>query len=335
RGGDSARVPGLSGEPAMHRYRSHTCGALRASDIDKTVRLAGWCHRIRDHGGVLFIDLRDHYGMTQCVVDPDSPAFAQAEKLRSEYVIRVDGLVRKRPEGTENSDMPTGLVEVYVREIEVLGPAGDLPLPVFGDQPYPEDTRLKYRFLDLRREKLHRNIMLRVSVIDSLRKRMKGQGFNEFQTPILTASSPEGARDFLVPSRIHPGAFYALPQAPQQYKQLLMMAGFDRYFQIAPCFRDEDPRADRLPGEFYQLDIEMSFVTQEDVFDTLEPVITGVFNEFASGKPVTNGWPRIPFAEAIRKYGTDKPDLRNPILMQEVSEHFRGSGFKVFARMLE
>ena len=260
----------------MHRYRTHTCGALGLAEDGKTVRLSGWCHRIRDHGGVLFIDLRDHYGISQCVVDPDSPAFRQAEKLRSEYVVRVDGAVRKRPAGTENPEMATGLVEVYVREIEVLGLAGDLPLPVFGDQPYPEDTRLKYRFLDLRREKLHANIMLRGRIVDSMRSRMKRLGFFEFQTPILTASSPEGARDFLVPSRIHPGKFYALPQAPQQFKQLLMMAGFDRYFQIAPCFRDEDPRADRLPGEFYQLDIEMSFVTQEDVFAAVEPVLRGV-----------------------------------------------------------
>jgi aspartyl-tRNA synthetase len=319
----------------MHRYRSHTCGALRASDIGQTVRLSGWCHRIRDHGGVLFIDLRDHYGITQCVVDPHSPAFKDAEKLRSEWVVRVDGKVRRRPEGTANPELPTGAVELYVSEIEVLGPAGELPLPVFGEQEYPEDIRLKYRFLDLRREKLHQNIMTRGAIVDSMRKRMKEQGFFEFQTPILTASSPEGARDFLVPSRIHPGKFYALPQAPQQYKQLLMMSGFDRYFQIAPCFRDEDPRADRLPGEFYQLDIEMSFVTQDDVFAAMEPVITGVFGEFAEGKPVTKNWPRIPFAEALRKYGTDKPDLRNPLVMQDVSEHFRGSGFKVFARMLE
>ncbi|MFZ0205337.1 MAG: aspartate--tRNA ligase [Roseiarcus sp.] len=320
----------------MHRYRTHTCGALSLAEVGQAVRLSGWCHRIRDHGGVLFIDLRDHYGLTQCVVDPDSPAFRDAEKLRSEFVVRVDGLVRTRPPGTENPEMPTGLIEVYVQEIEVLGPAGDLPLPVFGDQPYPEDTRLRYRFLDLRREKLHRNIMLRGQVIDSLRSRMKGQGFFEFQTPILTASSPEGARDFLVPSRIHPGKFYALPQAPQQYKQLLMMAGFDRYFQIAPCFRDEDPRADRLPGEFYQLDIEMSFVEQDDVFAAMEPVIRGVFEEFANDKPVTpSPWPRIPYAEAMRKYGSDKPDLRNPIVMQNASEHFRGSGFKVFARLLE
>jgi aspartyl-tRNA synthetase len=319
----------------MHRYRSHTCGALRESDIGQSVRLSGWCHRIRDHGGVLFIDLRDHYGITQCVIDPDSAAFKDAEKLRSEWVVRMDGKVRRRPEGTDNPDLATGAVEVYVSEIEVLGPAGELPLPVFGEQEYPEDIRLKYRFLDLRRERLHQNIMRRGAIIDSMRKRMKERGFFEFQTPILTASSPEGARDFLVPSRIHPGRFYALPQAPQQYKQLLMMSGFDRYFQIAPCFRDEDPRADRLPGEFYQLDLEMSFVEQNDVFAAVEPVMTGVFEEFAQGKPVTKNWPRIPFAEAIRKYGTDKPDLRNSIVLQEVSEHFRGSGFKVFARMLE
>ncbi|PZA12183.1 aspartate--tRNA ligase [Rhodopseudomonas palustris] len=319
----------------MHRYRTHTCGALRDSDIDQTVRLSGWCHRIRDHGGVLFIDLRDHYGITQCVADPDSPAFKDAERLRAEWVVRMDGRVRRRPGGTENPDLPTGAVEVFVTEIEVLGPAGELPLPVFGEQEYPEDVRLRYRFLDLRRDKLHQNIMTRGAIVDSMRRRMKEQGFFEFQTPILTASSPEGARDFLVPSRIHPGKFYALPQAPQQYKQLLMMSGFDRYFQIAPCFRDEDPRADRLPGEFYQLDVEMSFVTQDDIFAAMEPVITGVFEEFAKGKRVTKGWPRIAFADSMRKYGTDKPDLRNPIEMQDVSEHFRGSGFKVFARMLE
>lgn len=320
---------------SLHRYRSHTCAALRESDIGKQVRLSGWCHRIRDHGGVLFIDLRDHYGMTQVVIDPDSPAFSDAETLRSEWVVRIDGKVKPRLEGTENANLPTGGVEVFATEIEVLGPAAELPLPVFGDLEYPEDTRLKYRFLDLRREKLHNNIMLRAKVIDSLRTRMKNSGFNEFQTPILTASSPEGARDFLVPSRLHPGKFYALPQAPQQYKQLLMMAGFDRYFQIAPCFRDEDPRADRLPGEFYQLDVEMSFVEQEDVFATMEPVIAGVFEEFGGGKSVTRNWPRIPYAEAIAKYGSDKPDLRNPLVMQDVSEHFRGSGFKVFARILE
>ncbi|ETR74932.1 aspartyl-tRNA synthetase [Afipia sp. P52-10] len=319
----------------MHRYRSHTCGALRASHIDEIVRLSGWVHRVRDHGGLLFIDLRDHYGLTQCVADPDSPAFKAAETLRAEWVVRIDGKVRRRPEGTDNAELPTGEVEVFINEIEVLGPAAELPLPVFGDLDYPEDVRLKYRFLDLRRERLHKNIMTRGQIIDSMRRRMKEGGFFEFQTPILTASSPEGARDFLVPSRIHPGKFYALPQAPQQYKQLLMMSGFDRYFQIAPCFRDEDPRADRLPGEFYQLDVEMSFVEQEDVFSTMEPVVTGVFNEFANGKPVTTPWPRIPFAEAIQKYGSDKPDLRNPLVMQDVSGHFRGSGFKVFARMLE
>jgi aspartyl-tRNA synthetase len=306
----------------MHRYRSHTCGALTVAEIGQTVRISGWCHRIRDHGGVLFIDLRDHYGLTQCVVDPDSPAFAAAEKLRSEFVVRIDGVARARPAGTENKDMPTGLIEVYVQEIEVLGPAGDLPMPVFGDQPYPEDTRLRYRFLDLRREKLHRNIMLRGQVIDSLRARMKGQGFFEFQTPILTASSPEGARDFLVPSRIHPGKFYALPQAPQQFKQLIMVAGFDRYFQIAPCFRDEDARADRSPGEFYQLDIEMSFVTQEDVFAAVEPVLRGVFEEFGGGRPVTPKFPMIAYKDAMLKYGVDKPDLRNPIIISDVTEVF-------------
>jgi len=319
----------------MHRYRSHTCGALRESDIGKVVRLSGWCHRIRDHGGVLFIDLRDHYGLTQVVADPDSKAFKLAETLRSEWVVRVDGKVRKRPGGTENPELPTGQVEIYIDEIEVLGPAAELPMPVFGEQDYPEEIRLKYRFLDLRREQLHNNIMLRGKVIDSIRWRMKEGGFFEFQTPILTASSPEGARDYLVPSRLHPGKFYALPQAPQQFKQLIMVAGFDRYFQIAPCFRDEDARADRSPGEFYQLDLEMSFVTQQDVFDAVEPVIHGVFEEFANGKPVTPKFPLIPYADALRKYGSDKPDLRNPIVMQDVSEAFRGSGFKIFAKILE
>ena len=319
----------------MHRYRTHTCGALRANDIGSEVRLSGWCHRIRDHGGVLFIDLRDHYGLTQVVADPDSPAFKTAETLRSEWVVRVDGKVRRRPDGTENPDMPTGAVEVYIRDIEVLGPAGELPMPVFGEQEYPEETRLKYRFLDLRREHLHQNIMKRGEIIDSIRRQMKAQGFFEFQTPILTASSPEGARDYLVPSRLHPGKFYALPQAPQQFKQLIMVAGFDRYFQIAPCFRDEDARADRSPGEFYQLDIEMSFVTQDDVFAAVEPVLRGVFEEFGGGKPVTQKFPRIPYGEALAKYGTDKPDLRNPIVMQDVSDIFRGSGFKIFARILE
>jgi aspartyl-tRNA synthetase len=318
----------------MHRYRSHTCGALRATDIGQTVRLSGWCHRIRDHGGVLFIDLRDHYGLVQVVADPDSPAFRTAETLRAEWVVKVDGRVRSRPAGTENPELPTGAVEVYATEIEVLGPAAELPMPVFGDQEYPEEIRLKYRFLDLRRERLHRNIMKRGAVIDSLRRRMREQGFFEFQTPILTASSPEGARDYLVPSRLHPGKFYALPQAPQQFKQLIMISGFDRYFQIAPCFRDEDARADRSPGEFYQLDIEMSFVTQDDVFDAVEPVLRGVFEEFGEGKPVTQKFPRISYADAIQQYGTDKPDLRNPVRMHNVSKAFRGSGFKVFANML-
>ena len=318
----------------MHRYRSHTCGALRDSDIGSTVRLSGWCHRIRDHGGVLFIDLRDHYGLTQVVADPDSKAFKLAESLRAEWVVRIDGKVRRRPAGTENPDLPTGQVEIYIDEIEVLGPAAELPMPVFGEQDYPEEIRLKYRFLDLRRDHLHANIMLRGKVIDSIRRRMKEGGFFEFQTPILTASSPEGARDYLVPSRLHPGKFYALPQAPQQFKQLIMIAGFDRYFQIAPCFRDEDARADRSPGEFYQLDLEMSFVTQQDVFDAVEPVIRGVFEEFSKGKPVTPKFPLIPYADALRKYGTDKPDLRNPIVMQDVSEAFRGSGFKIFANIL-
>ncbi|MGU9980623.1 aspartate--tRNA ligase [Phreatobacter sp. HK31-P] len=319
----------------MHRYRSKTCGELRSTHVGETVRLSGWCHRIRDHGGILFVDLRDHYGITQCLADPDSPAFKALEACRAEWVIRIDGKVKARDEGLKNPKIPTGDVEVFITELEVLGKADELPLQVFGDQEYPEETRLKYRFLDLRRDKLHKNIMTRGEVVDSIRRRMKGQGFFEFQTPILTASSPEGARDFLVPSRIHPGKFYALPQAPQQYKQLIMMSGFDRYFQIAPCFRDEDPRADRLPGEFYQLDLEMSFVEQEDVFAAVEPVIRGVFEDFAEGKPVTQSFPRIPYAESMRKYGSDKPDLRNPLVMQDVSEHFRGSGFKVFARMLE
>lgn len=306
----------------MHRYRTHSCGQLRETDIGSEVRLSGWCHRIRDHGGVLFIDLRDHYGLMQCVADPDSPAFQKANELRAEWVVRIDGKVRARPAGTENPDLPTGAVEVYVTDIEVLGPAAELPMPVFGDQDYPEETRLTYRFLDLRRERLHQNIMIRSAVIDSIRRRMKESGFFEFQTPILTASSPEGARDFLVPSRLHPGRFYALPQAPQQFKQLLMVAGFDRYFQIAPCFRDEDPRADRLPGEFYQLDLEMSFVTQEDVFRTMEPVLRDTFVEFAGGKAVTQKFPCIPYAEALLKYGSDKPDLRNPLVIADVSEEF-------------
>lgn len=319
----------------MHAYRSHTCGQLRASDVGQNVRLSGWVHRVRDHGGLLFIDLRDHYGMTQVVVDPDSGSFKLAETLRAEWVIRVDCLVRARTPETVNSNLPTGEIEVFANEIVVLAQAKDLPLPVFGEPDYPEDVRLKYRFLDLRRETLHGNIVKRTKVIRSMRRRMEDAGFTEYSTPILTASSPEGARDFLVPSRIHAGKFYALPQAPQQYKQLLMVAGFDRYFQIAPCFRDEDPRADRLPGEFYQLDLEMSFVTQDDVFNTMEPVIRGVFEEFAEGKPVTQQFRRIKYDDAVRLYGSDKPDLRNPIEMQAVTAHFAGSGFKVFARMIE
>src|SRR6187399_1514924 len=318
----------------MHRYRTHTCGALRDSDIGKDTRLSGWCHRIRDHGGLLFIDLRDHYGLTQVVADPDSPAFKIAETLRSEWVVRIDGKVRRRPDGTDNPELPTGAVEVYITEIEVLGPAGELPLPVFGDQEYPEETRLKYRFLDLRRDKLHQNIMTRGAVIDSIRKRMKEQGFFEFQTPILTASSPEGARDYLVPSRIHPGKFYALPQAPQQFKQLIMVSGFDRYFQIAPCFRDEDARADRSPGEFYQLDVEMSFVTQDDVFAAIEPVLAGTFREFSDWTVTDAPFPRITYDEAMTQYGSDKPDLRNPIKAADVSDLFRESSFAVFAEVV-
>jgi aspartyl-tRNA synthetase len=319
----------------MHRYRSHRCDELRKSDEGNTIRLSGWVHRVRDHGGVLFIDLRDHFGITQVVADPDSAAFAMAEAVRSEWVIRIDGEVKARSDETINANLPTGEIEVFARDIEILSKAAELPLPVFGEPEYPEDTRLKYRFLDLRRETLHANIMQRTRIIADMRARMNSAGFTEFATPILTASSPEGARDFLVPSRIHHGKFYALPQAPQQYKQLVMMSGFDRYFQIAPCFRDEDPRADRLPGEFYQLDLEMSFVEQDEILETMEPVLRDVFEAFADGKPVTKEFPRIPYDEAIRKYGTDKPDLRNPIEMQDVSEHFRGSGFKVFANILE
>jgi len=318
----------------MHPYRSHTCAALRQSDVGTHVRLSGWVHRIRDHGGILFIDLRDHYGLTQIVASPDMSAFKIAETLRSEWVVRIDGEVKARAEGTINAALPTGEIEIFASHIDVLSKAEELPLPVFGEPDYPEDIRLKYRFLDLRRETLHKNIMRRIAIIASMRQRMIQAGFNEFSTPILTASSPEGARDFLVPSRLHEGQFYALPQAPQQYKQLLMMSGFDRYFQIAPCFRDEDPRADRLPGEFYQLDVEMSFVEQEDVLATMEPILRDIFVEFAEGRQVNEILPRIPYAEAIRKYGSDKPDLRNPIIMSEVSDHFRNSGFKVFANIL-
>ena len=320
----------------MHAYRTHTCGALWLADVGANVRLSGWIHRKRDHGGLLFVDLRDHYGLTQLVAHPSDPGFDVLDRLRAESVVRVDGEVVARTAETINPNLATGEIEVRVRGAEVLSEAAELPLPVFGEPDYPEEIRLKYRYLDLRRETLHRHIVLRSRVIDSIRRRMVEADFNELQTPILTASSPEGARDYLVPSRIHPGQFYALPQAPQQFKQLLMVAGFDRYFQIAPCFRDEDARADRSPGEFYQLDLEMSFVTQEDVFATMEPIMHGVFEEFADGKPVTPyPFPRIPYRESISKYGTDKPDLRNPLVMQDVSEHFRGAGFGLFARILE
>ncbi len=323
----------------MHAYRTHTCGALRATDAGARVKLSGWVHRKRDHGGLMFIDLRDHYGLTQLVLSPGTPGFDTAEHTRAESVVRIEGEVVARSPETVNADLPTGEVEVRVRALDVLSTAQELPVPVFGEPDYPEDLRLKYRYLDLRRETLHRNIVLRSQVISSIRRRMVDSGFTEFQTPILTASSPEGARDYLVPSRVHPGEFYALPQAPQQFKQLLMVSGFDRYFQIAPCFRDEDARADRSPGEFYQLDLEMSFVTQEDVFSTIEPVMRGVFEEFANvnglERRVAEGaFPRIPYRTAVQKYGTDKPDLRNPIEMQDVSSHFAGGGFGVFAGIL-
>ncbi|MGB7322732.1 MAG: aspartate--tRNA ligase [Albidovulum sp.] len=319
----------------MHAYRSHTCADLTKANAGDTVRLSGWVHRVRDHGGVLFIDLRDHYGMTQVLADSDSPAFAAIEKLRAETVVRIDGRVKARDASLVNAKIPTGEIEVYVTDMEILGAAEELPLPVFGDQDYPEETRLTYRFLDLRREGLHQNMMLRSNVVRSLRNRMWDTGFTEFQTPIITASSPEGARDFLVPSRLHPGKFYALPQAPQQFKQLIMVAGFDKYFQIAPCFRDEDPRADRSPTDFYQLDVEMSFVRQEDVFAAIQPVIQGIFEEFGKGRKVDADWPLISYADSALWYGTDKPDLRNPIKMQVVSEHFAGSGFAIFAKLLE
>ena len=320
----------------MHAYRTHTCGQLRAEHVGNTVKLSGWVHRKRDLGGLLFIDLRDHYGITQCVVTPSNPNFARLERIRVESVICVTGEVVARDPGTVNPALATGEIDLKVKDLAILSEVTEeLPLPVFAEPEYPEDVRLKYRFLDLRRETLHANIVTRTKIIAAMRKKMHETGFTEYSTPILTASSPEGARDFLVPSRIHQGKFFALPQAPQQYKQLLMVAGFDRYFQIAPCFRDEDPRADRLPGEFYQLDLEMSFVTQEDVWDTMEPVLRGIFEEFGGGKPVTQKFPRIPYDTAIRKYGSDKPDLRNPIEMGNVSDDFRGSGFKVFAGMLE
>ena len=319
----------------MHAFRSHTCAALNASHVGETVRLSGWVHRIRDHGGVLFIDLRDHYGITQVLCDPDSPVFNDVEKVRSEWCIRIDGTVKARDPELVNPKISTGEVEVFIRDLEVLGASEELPLMVFGDQEYPEETRLRYRFLDLRREAMQSNMKLRSDVIASIRRRMWDQSFREYQTPIITASSPEGARDFLVPSRLHPGKFYALPQAPQQFKQLLMVSGFDKYFQIAPCFRDEDPRADRSPTDFYQLDMEMSFVTQDDIFGTVQPVIEGIFEEFGGGHKVDKLWPRIKYADSLKWYGTDKPDLRNPIKMQDVSEHFRGSGFAIFAKLLE
>jgi len=320
----------------MHPYRTHTCAQLTSAHVGETVRLSGWVHRKRDFGGLLFVDLRDHYGITQIVADADSPALAVLDRLRVESVITIEGNVKARSADTVNPRLATGEVEVYARQLTVLSTAEELPLPVADEQPYPEDIRLKYRFLDLRRETLHKNIMTRVAVIADMRQRMGAVGFNEFSTPILTASSPEGARDFLVPSRIHAGKFYALPQAPQQYKQLLMVAGFDRYFQIAPCFRDEDPRADRLPGEFYQLDLEMSFVTQEEVWETMEPVIQGTFAAFAGDKTVTPAgeFPRIPYDEAILKYGSDKPDLRNPLIISDVSAHFTQSGFGLFEKIV-
>ncbi|MEM9855617.1 MAG: aspartate--tRNA ligase, partial [Pseudomonadota bacterium] len=301
----------------MHAYRSHTCNDLTAAQVGDTVRLSGWVHRRRDHGGVIFIDLRDHYGITQVLCDPDSPVFAEVETLRSEWCIRIDGTVKARAPELVNPKLPTGEIEVFARDMEVLGGIeGDLPLQVFGDQDYPEETRLSYRYLDLRREKMQDNMKLRSDVVASVRKRMWDIGFREYQTPIITASSPEGARDFLVPSRLHPGKFYALPQAPQQFKQLLMVSGFDKYFQIAPCFRDEDPRADRSPTDFYQLDVEMSFVEQQDVFDTVSPVIAGVFEEFGGGAKVDQDWPQISYRDAALWYGTAKPDLRNPLKMQ-------------------
>ncbi|WP_411291934.1 aspartate--tRNA ligase [Sphingorhabdus sp.] len=321
----------------MHAYRTHKCAELRDSHVGETVRLSGWVHRKRDHGGVLFVDLRDHYGMTQIVADSDSPALSTLEALRLESVITIDGEVKARSAGTVNTNLPTGQIEVFARSVTVLSKSEELPLPVAGEQEYPEETRLKYRFLDLRRDTLHANIVKRTQIIRETRRRMEDIGFTEYSTPILTASSPEGARDFLVPSRIHPGKFFALPQAPQQYKQLLMVAGFDRYFQIAPCFRGEDPRADRLPGEFYQLDLEMSFVTQEEVWDTMEPVMAGVFEAFADGKKVTPAgqFPRIPHSKAMLDYGTDKPDLRNPLIIHDVTAHFKTSGFGLFERIVE
>ena len=319
----------------MHAYRTHTCAQLTKDNVGDTVRLSGWVHNKRDHGGVLFVDLRDHYGITQIVADEDSPALPILDRIKLESVVTIDGTVKARADVAVNANLPTGEIEVFAREVSVQSRAEDLPLIVNSAEDYPEETRLKYRFVDLRRERVHANIMLRNRVITSLRRRMTDQGFSEFQTPILGASSPEGARDYLVPSRLHPGRFYALPQAPQMFKQLLMVAGFDRYFQIAPCFRDEDLRADRSP-EFYQLDFEMSFVTQEDVFQAIEPVLAGVFEEFADGKSVTPAgeFPRIPYAEAMLKYGSDKPDLRNPLIISDVTEHFETSGFGLFEKIV-
>ncbi len=320
----------------MHAYRTHNCAALRASNVGERVKLSGWIHRKRDHGGVLFVDLRDHFGITQIVGRAGTEALKTLDHLRAESVVTIEGEVVARGAEATNANLPTGEIEVVADLVTVQSAAEELPLPVASEADYPEDIRLRYRYLDLRRERIHNNIVLRSQVISSLRRRMIDQGFTEFQTPILTASSPEGARDYLVPSRVHPGKFYALPQAPQMFKQLIMVAGFDRYFQIAPCFRDEDARADRSPGEFYQLDLEMSFVTQDDVFAALEPVLGGVFEEFANGKKVTPApFPRIPFREAMLKYGSDKPDLRNPIVISDVSDHFRGSGFGLFARIVE
>ena len=319
----------------MNKYRSHKCNELTIDNVDSEVYLSGWVNRKRDHGGLLFIDLRDHYGLTQLVFDPDSSAFSEAEKVSAESVIKVSGKVVKRTGDTINSNLPTGDIEVYVEGIEILSKSDELPLPVFGEPDYPEDIRLKYRFLDLRRETLHNNIVMRSKIIQSIRKRMIEKDFLEFQTPIMTASSPEGARDFLIPSRVHPGTFYALPQAPQQFKQILMASGFDNYFQIAPCFRDEDARADRSPGEFYQLDIEMSFVDQDDVFNVVEPILRDLFMEFAPKKNITQNFPRIPYLEAISKYGTDKPDLRNPTEMSDVTEIFTNSGFKIFSDFIK
>ena len=319
----------------MNEYRSHKCNELTIKDVDSEVYLSGWVNRKRDHGGLLFIDLRDHYGLTQLVFDPDSNAFGEAEKISAESVIKVSGQVVKRADDTINSNLPTGEIEIYVKEIEILSKSEELPLPVFGEPDYPEDIRLKYRFLDLRRETLHKNIVMRSKIIQSIRKRMIEKDFLEFQTPIMTASSPEGARDFLIPSRVHPGNFYALPQAPQQFKQILMASGFDNYFQIAPCFRDEDARADRSPGEFYQLDIEMSFVNQEDIFEVVEPILRDLFKEFSSNKTVTDSFPKIPYLESMSKYGTDKPDLRNPIQMSDVTEIFKDSGFKIFSESIK